>query len=83
MNCQWPNLAGALRHKRMETGHHHGHSEEHRHHGNACGCGEHSHFGPDFWTKEEKIAWLEGCLESLREEVEAVEERVAAIRGEE
>jgi len=64
-------------------GHHHGHSEEHRHHGNVCGCGEHSHFGPDFWTKEEKIAWLEGCLESLREEVEAVEERVAAIRGEE
>lgn len=40
-------------------------------------------FGPRFWTKKEKIAWLEQYLEGLREEVKAVEERIATLKGEE
>ena len=49
----------------------------------GCGCGGHSRFGPRFWTKKEKIAWLEEYLEGLREEAQAVEERIAALKGEE
>jgi len=39
--------------------------------------------GPGFWTKAEKVAWLEQVLEGLQEEVKAVEERIAALKGEE
>ena len=51
------------------------------HHGCSCGCGGHS-FGPALWTRDEKVAWLEKRLDGLREEVKAVEERIAALKGE-
>jgi 16S rRNA G527 N7-methylase RsmG len=35
------------------------------------------------WTRAEKVAWLEQVLEGLREEVQAVEERIEALKGEE
>lgn len=53
------------------------------HHGGSCCCGGHSHFGPRFWTEKEKVAWLEQYLEGLRKETQAVEERIAALKGEE
>ncbi len=61
-------------------GHHGG---GHRgHHGGRCECGCHGRLGPAFWTNEEKIACLEELLESLREEVKTIEERIAALKGE-
>jgi hypothetical protein len=66
-----------------------GHESHHRgrrgghHHGGPCCCDGYSRFGPRFWTKKEKIAWLEEYLEGLREEAKAVEERIAALSGEE
>jgi iron-sulfur cluster repair protein YtfE (RIC family) len=67
--------------------HHHGGScgcgEHGTHHGASCCCGGHARLGPSFWTKKEKIAWLEEYLESLREETKAVEERIAALSEEE
>jgi len=58
-----------------------GHSGHH--HDDSCGCGGPSHFGPSFWTKKEKIAWLEKYLEGLQEQVQAVEERIVKLKGEE
>jgi hypothetical protein len=52
------------------------------HHGSSCDCGCSSRFGPRFWTKDEKIAWLEQYLEGLQEEAKAAEERIAALKGE-
>ena len=60
---------------------HHGGRHWGHHHGGSCGCGGHFRFGPRFWTKKEKIAWLEQYLEDLREEAKAVEERVAGLKG--
>ena len=37
-------------------------------HGCDCDCGEYSQFGPAFWTNEEKVAWLEKYLKSLKED---------------
>jgi hypothetical protein len=67
-----------------ESKSHHGGRHRHRghHHGGSCCCGRHSCFGPGFWTKAEKVAWLEQVLEGLQEEVKAVEERIAALKGE-
>ena len=65
--------------KHRHRGHHHG---GHHHRGSCC-CGGHSCFGPGLWTREEKIAWLEQVLEGLREEVQTVEERIEALKGEE
>ena len=61
------------------------HGSQHcdHHHGVFCACGEPFRFGPRFWTKKEKIAWLEKNLEDLREEAKAVEGRIAALKGEE
>jgi len=53
------------------------------HHGGFCCCGGYSRPRLCFWTKEEKIAWLEQYLEGLQEETKAVEERIAALTGEE
>jgi len=39
--------------------------------------------GPRFWTKEEKIAWLEQYFRGLQEEAKAVEERIVALKEEE
>jgi hypothetical protein len=54
------------------------------HHGDACGCGCGTplHGGRRFWTKEEKIARLEGYLESLEKEAQAVKEQIAEMTGE-
>jgi len=46
----------------------------------ACGCGGPVHFGRRFVTKEEQAAWLERYRESLQEEAQAVEERIAALK---
>jgi hypothetical protein len=51
--------------------------------GDSCGCDESFHSWPRrFWTQKEKISYLEQYLEELREEVKAVEERIAALTGE-
>jgi hypothetical protein len=71
-------------------GHHGGHRRGHHgcgcgcghHHGDSCGCGQHNHFQRRFWTKEEQIAQLELYLENLQEEAKAVQERIAAMKGE-
>ena len=62
---------------------HHGGGHRGHHHDDSCGCGGPSRFGPSFWTKKEKIAWLEQYLEGLREQAQAVEERIAKLKGEE
>jgi hypothetical protein len=49
------------------------------HHGCSCGCYDGSHFERRFFTKEEKIAELQQYLESLRMEIKAVEENIAAL----
>ena len=61
---------------------HHGGRHRGHHHGGSCCCGGHARPGPCFWTKKEKIAWLEEYLEGLREEAKAVEERIAALSEE-
>ena len=67
--------------------HHHGEScgcsGHESHHGASRYCGGHFHPGPFFWTKAEKIAWLEEVLAGLQEETKAVEGRIAALKGEE
>jgi hypothetical protein len=63
-----------------ESEHHRGGKRRGHHHGCCCG---HSGFGPCSWTEEEKIAWLEQHLEGLQGEVKTVEERIAALKGEE
>ena len=63
-------------------GSHHGGKHGSPHHGDRCACGGSSHFGPCFWTKEEKIAWLEEQLEDLRADVKTLEERIVALKGE-
>ena len=50
---------------------HHGHSTE-----CSCGCHGSSSFGPNFWTKEEKINWLKEEL------VKSYEERIKALMNE-
>ena len=47
-----------------------------------CSCGgKHRHFGPSFWSKDEKIIWLEQCLEELQAEVKFIEERIATLKN--
>lgn len=48
-----------------------------------CACGEHDDIGPCFWTKMEKIAYLEGYLEDLQNKMKSVEERIAGLKEEE
>lgn len=66
-------------------------SKTENHHGGCqCGCyhhcpcahGRHSPSDRVFWTKAEKVAWLEEYLEGLREEVKAVEERIGKLQAE-
>ncbi|MBC7234813.1 MAG: DUF5320 domain-containing protein [Chloroflexi bacterium] len=38
-------------------------------------------FRRHFATKEERIAWLEAYLADLRAEAQAVEERIAELKG--
>jgi hypothetical protein len=53
-----------------------------RPHGASCGCGCGTHAWRRFQTREERIGGLERYLEDLQEEAQAVEERIAALRGE-
>jgi hypothetical protein len=67
----------------MNGGHrgHHGHGG---HHDRGCGCScRHgaSGFQRRFWTKEERIAWLEEYLAELQAEAKGVEERIANMKG--
>jgi hypothetical protein len=62
---------------------HHGGRRRGHHHSGSCCCGEPFRFGPRFWTKKEKIVWLEQYLDDLQEEAKAVEERIAALKGDE
>lgn len=50
--------------------------------GCGCNCGRGGGFERRFLTKEEKIAELQEYLESLQKEAQAVEEHIAALRGE-
>jgi len=61
---------------------HHGGRYRGHHHGGFCTCGGPFPSGPPFWTEKEKTTWLEQYLEDLREEAKAVEERIAALKGE-
>lgn len=61
---------------------HHGGGHQGRHHGSSCGCGGHAGIGRQFWTKKEKIAWLEEHLEDLQTEVKSIEERITALKEE-
>jgi hypothetical protein len=74
----------ACGHERHHGGGHRGHHREDSCacSGRPCTCSGHSYFGPPFWTKEEKIAWLERHLEDLQEQVQAAQERIAALKGE-
>jgi hypothetical protein len=65
------------------TGSHHSVWQWAHHHSDLCACGVPFHCGPRFLTKEEKAAWLKQHLESLQEQVKAVEERIAEIKEEE
>ncbi|MFL7792698.1 MAG: hypothetical protein AB8I69_11200 [Anaerolineae bacterium] len=67
-----------------ETRNHHGHGRHHygceqRYPSGSCGCV--GGFGRRFLTKEEKIAELQEYLESLKKEAQAVEERIAGLKG--
>lgn len=69
-----------------ETRGHHGHGRRHcgcgqGHHGGSYGCGCGGGLGRRFLTKEEKTAGLQEYLESLRKEAQAVEERIAELKG--
>ena len=51
--------------------------ESESHHG-----GGHADIRPCFWTKKEKITWLEAYLEDLQTEAKSIEERIAALKAE-
>lgn len=67
---------------------HQGAGHKGHHHSGGCGCGcgcscgGHSRFGPTFWTREEKISYLEQYLEGIQEEQKAIEERITALKQE-
>ena len=63
-------------------GHHEGGRHGRQRHAGSCGCGDPSHFGRRFWTREEKITRLEKYLDDLRQEAKSVEERIAEIKDE-
>jgi len=62
---------------------HHGGGHRGHHHSGSCACDGHADIGPCFWTKKEKIAWLEEYLKDFQDEVKSIEERIAALKGEE
>ena len=54
-----------------------------RHYGGLCGCHPHVHSGPrHLWTKKEKAAYFGQYLKGLREEIRAVEEKIAELKRE-
>ena len=62
---------------------HHGGGHRGCHHSGSYACGGHADIGPCFWSKKEKIAWLEEYLEDLQAEVKSIKERITALKGEE
>ena len=62
---------------------HHGGGHRGRHHSGSCAYDRHADIGPCFWTKMEKIAWLEEYLEDLQAEAKSITERITALKGEE
>jgi hypothetical protein len=48
----------------------------------SCGCGCGAHAWRRFQTREETIGRLERYLEDLQKEAQAVQERIAALKGE-
>ena len=69
----------------MSCEHKHQHHKGHHcgcQRGCQCGCHGRHHAGPTFWTKAEKIAWLEEYLEELQAEAKAVQERIDALNSE-
>jgi len=58
------------------------HSGPMRPHGTSCGCRCGAHSWRRFQTQEEVIGRLERYLEELQKEAQAVEERIAALKGE-
>ena len=66
----------------MCGGHNQCRCQGHGHKGDSCGCQKHGQFGPNFWTKAEKLEWLEEQLVSLRDEVKAYEDRIEALKNE-
>ena len=48
----------------------------------SCGCGCGAHAWRRFQTREETVGRLERYLEDLQKEAQAVEERMAALKGE-
>jgi hypothetical protein len=71
--------------------HHHGHQHgqechcQEKHTESRCGCGEEScgssgHFQRRYQTKAEQVADLETFLGTLKQEILAVEEHLAALR---
>ena len=61
---------------------HQGCGHQGSHHSGSCGCGGHTEIGRCFWTKKEKIAWLEENLEDLQAEVKSIQERITALKEE-
>ena len=57
-----------------------GHSSPHLH--SPCVCGGHEDIRPCFWTKEEKIAYLEDYLDDLKNKKKSVDERIATLKEE-
>jgi hypothetical protein len=53
-----------------------------QHQEDSCGCHESHSWPRRFWTQKEKISSLKQYLEELRDEVKAVEERIAALTEE-
>ena len=54
----------------------------HPRHGGECGCGgEGGPFRRHFFTREERIAWLEEYLKELQAEAKGVEERIAELKA--
>ena len=62
---------------------HHGGGHPGCHCSGSCECGGHANLGPCFWSKKEKIAWLENYLEDLQAEVKSIKERITMLKGEE
>lgn len=59
-----------------------GRGHEHHHRGGECGCGRRGPgFLRHFFTREERVAWLEEYLKALQAEAKGVEERIAALKA--
>ena len=61
---------------------HHGKGLRGCHHSGSCASGGHTKIELCFGSKKEKIAWLEEYLEDLQAEAKSIQERIAALKGE-